>query len=134
MFSTSELLSQTVKKTGTLVFNVNGLEDNSGQVFVQLFRKNDDIPSSPYKKVTAKIVNQKAVVKITNLDYGDYAAMIVHDQNFDGEIEHCMGIPCEPLGFTNNWELTLVSGMPTFDKLKFTFSQSKCQISINMEE
>jgi uncharacterized protein (DUF2141 family) len=134
LFVSTVVFSKPGKPAGTLTFNVRGLVDNIGQIVVQLFRKIDDVPSSPFQKVTAEIVNKTAVVKINNLPYGEYAAIILHDQNSDGEVEHCWGVPCEPLGYTNNWELTLFSGMPTFDKLKFTFSVSNDRYNINMKE
>ena len=134
LFLANIAISQTAKTTtGTLTFNVSGFEDNTGQVVVQLFHKYDDMPSSPFKKVTATIVNKAATVEITDLLYGDYAAIILHDQNSDGEVEHCLGIPCEPLGFTNNWDLTLFSGMPTFDKLKFNFSKTNNTFTVKVE-
>jgi uncharacterized protein (DUF2141 family) len=101
---------------------------------VQLFRKDDKIPSSPYMRVKSAISNKKAVVVMNNLLYGDYAAIIVHDKNLNGETDHSFGFPSEPLGFTNNWRLTLFSGIPDFDDLKFNFSAIKNQYQIVVED
>lgn len=125
--------SQTEYSKGTITFIVKGFEDNSGQVFINLYRINDDIPTKPFKTVVAKITDKKAVVKINNLTYGSYAAIIVHDKNKDGEIEHSWGFPSEPLAFSNNWELSLFSGMPSFKKLKFTFSPIKNNYTITFK-
>ena len=125
LFLITDVNAQTVKSMGSLTFNITGFADNTGQVIVQLFRKVDEVPSSPFKKVKGVIKNNTAEVIFTNLSYGDYAAIIFHDQNSNGEIDHCWGVPCEPLGYTNDWELSLFSGMPTFEKLKFTFSPTK---------
>ena len=137
ILSTTLLLSvalkaQTEKTTGTLTFNVTGFLDNSGQVIVKLYRKNDEIPENSFRQVKAEIKNYASVVEIKDLPYGDYGAIIVHDKNGNGIIDHSWGIPAEPLGYTNNWQLSLFSGMPTFEKLKFTFcaSNSKCNISV----
>lgn len=126
--------AQTEKSIGSLTFNITGFTDNSGQVLVQLFHKEDKVPTKPFKVVKAKITNKKALVVIENLGYGEYAAIIVHDTNSNGHIDHSWGIPSEPLGYTNHWKLTLLSGMPTFEKLKFTFSESNKSCAISMKK
>jgi uncharacterized protein (DUF2141 family) len=102
-------------------------------VLVELFRKVDKVPTTPFKVLKAKISNQKALVVVSNLDYGEYAAIIVHDQNSNGHIDHSWGIPCEPLGYTNRWKLTILSGMPSFEKLKFKFSESENSFNIDLK-
>ena len=130
LFLTSGLYSQNDLTKGKLTFNLTGFADNSGQVIVQLFRREDKVPAKPFMEVMAKITNKEAVVTIENLSYGVYAAILVHDKNANGYIDHRMGIPNEPLAYPNNWKLTLLSGMPTFDKLKFSFSQIKDHLTI----
>jgi uncharacterized protein (DUF2141 family) len=130
LFLTADLYPQADITRGNLTFTLTGFADNSGQVIVQFFRRDDKIPTDPYKEVSAKITNNEAVVIIENLPYGVYAAILVHDKNANGFIDHRLGIPAEPLAYTNNWKLTLFSGMPTFDKLKFSFSQLKDHIPI----
>lgn len=126
--------SQTPEPTGTLTFNISGFSDNSGQVLVQMFRKDDKVPRNPFKEVKATISNQAAVVQIENLFFGEYAAIVVHDKNSNGIIDHHWGMPNEPLGYTSNWQLTLFSGMPSFEKLKFSFTESKDKYNIEMKE
>ncbi len=126
--------SQKCSTTGTLTFNVTGFADNSGQVIVQLFRKDDKVPTQPFKQVKAGIFNKTAVVVVPDLAFGDYGAIVVHDKNSNGIIDHRWGIPAEPLGYTNNWELSLFSGMPTFDKLRFSFGPSRDKYTVSMNQ
>lgn len=119
---------------GTLSFDVIGFADNSGQLLVELFRKEDKVPIKPFKLIKVKIADKKTQVTIDDFLYGDYAAIFVHDKNANGEVDHRWGIPSEPLGFTNNWELSLFSGMPTFEKLKFTFDASKKHFQVKMPD
>jgi outer membrane protein len=57
------------------------------------------------------------------LAFGDYAVVVLHDGNDNGEVDHnFLGLPTEPLGFSNGFKLGLFSGKPTFEKLRFTFS------------
>jgi uncharacterized protein (DUF2141 family) len=134
MFLTICASSQKSAPTGTLTFNISGFSDNTGQVLVQLFRKEDKVPKNPLKVVKAVISNQAAVVQIENFSFGEYAAIVVHDKNSNEIIDHRWGMPNEPLGYTNNWQLTLFSGMPTFEKLKFTFNKSANKYEIVIKE
>jgi uncharacterized protein (DUF2141 family) len=116
----------------TLTVNVTGFESNVGQALLQIFRESDDMPIVPFMTVKVNIANNEATFSVKNLTYGDYAVIVVHDQNSNGEIDHSWGIPCEPLGFSNDWKLSLLSGMPTFEKLKFTYSRSKYKFVVKM--
>ncbi|MEI7491622.1 MAG: DUF2141 domain-containing protein [Bacteroidota bacterium] len=126
--------SQTEKHTGTLTFKVTGFEDNTGQAILLLYRIEDDVPKKPFMRMNAEIVNKEAVIQVKDFPYGDYAAIIVHDKNKNGIIDHKWGIPAEPLGYTNNWKLSLFSGMPNFEKLKFHYSESGNMILVRMNE
>ena len=106
----------------TLSFHASGFTHNKGKAVIFLFRKSDAIPKSPFLTTSASIVNGNALITFPDLPYGEYAAILLHDENNNGEIDHSFGIPSEPLGYTNNWTLSLFSGMPSFQKLKFQFS------------
>ena len=73
------------------------------------------------------------MVEFKNLPYNVYAAIVVHDKNSNGIIDHRFGMPNEPLGFSNNWKLSLFSGMPTFQKLKFSFTIGVEVCNVNMQ-
>ena len=62
------------------------------------------------------------------------AAILYHDQNSNGTLDHnFFRIPNEPMGFSNEWKLTLFSGMPNFSKLKFEYSEHKQDYKIDIE-
>jgi uncharacterized protein (DUF2141 family) len=82
--------------------------------------------------VNSIIVNKKAIFAIKNLLFGDYAAIVLHNQNSNNKIDHSWGFLSEPLGFTNNWKLSLFFGMPTFEKLKFNYSKSNSIFDIKL--
>ena len=128
------LFSQTEKPENPLIFKVTGFESNSGQAILLLYRPNDDVPKKPFKRIMAEIINRESIFSIKDLPYGDYAVIVVHDKNKNGVIDHKWGMPAEPLGYTNNWKLTLFSGMPSFEKLKFHFSKASGAVVIKMKE
>jgi uncharacterized protein (DUF2141 family) len=123
--------AQTTNETGNLTFEISGLKTNEGEIVVMLYRKDDKIPGTPFRQETSKITDKKALIAIQNLAFGEYAAIIVHDENANGIIDHKWGMPSEPLLYTNQWKFTLFSGMPSFNKLRFAFSKEKNLQKIN---
>ena len=126
--------SQTEKEilSATLTFHANSFNSDKGNAVIFLFRKTGNIPKSPFLIARSSVKNGKAEISFANLPFGDYAAILLHDENANGEIDHSWGIPSEPLGYTNNWTLSLFSGMPSFEKLKFNFSPVKTQQTISI--
>ena len=116
--------SQSEQTETILTIKVSGYKSNIGQSLLKIFRKEDNMPKNPFITLKSSIINNEATFIVKDLVYGDYAAIIVHDQNSNNEIDHSFGIPSEPLAFTNNWKLSIFSGMPSFEKLKFTFSKT----------
>ena len=116
----------------TLIINASNFKSGTGKAIVHLFRKEDDIPKTPFLQVAVDIKNGKAVIPFMQLQYGEYAAILFHDENANGKLDHKWGFPNEPMGFSNEWNLSLFSGMPTFSKLRFQFSKEKgnCQIEL----
>jgi len=112
------------QQTGTLTIEATHFEHSKGVAVAQLFREGDDIPEKPFMKSTAAIVKKESIVTLSNIPYGEYAVILFHDENANGTLDHKFGFPNEPMGFSNEWSLSLFSGMPTFKKLKFSFSSS----------
>ena len=100
---------------------------------VNLFREQDEIPKNPFRTEKGKIENGISKIEFFDLPPGSYAAIVFHDENLNGILDHKFGFPNEPMGFSNKWKLTLFSGMPTFRKLKFQLDgiQKVIEIEIN---
>ena len=80
------------------------------------------MPLKPFIQVSADIIDRKTTFVLKDIPYGYYAAIMFHDENDNGELDHGILFPKEPLGFSNGWKLSLFSGMPTFAKLKFEYT------------
>jgi uncharacterized protein (DUF2141 family) len=122
----------SAQQTGALTFELANFESNKGEAAVRLFRQQDDVPKKPFMQATSIIVDGKATVVFPNIPHGEYAAIVFQDENLNGLLDHKFGFPNEPMGFSNDWKLSLFSGMPNFQKLKFEFSseKTKCKIAI----
>ena len=123
-FLFASLLGQA-QQIGTLTIKATHFESAKGAAVVQLFREHDDIPEKPFMKSTGTVVNHESTLVLSNVPYGEYAIILFHDENGNGILDHKFGFPNESMGFSNEWKLSLFSGMPTFQKLKFTFSEKE---------
>jgi uncharacterized protein (DUF2141 family) len=115
-----------------LLVHISNLKSAKGVAIVNLFREQDDIPKKPFTSMTAEIKNGKADIQFNNLPTGSYAIIAYHDENSNGVLDHKLGFPNEPMGFSNNWELGLFSGMPTFKKLRFDHASAETKIEIKI--
>lgn len=118
----------------TLSIQVSGMKHNEGNVVVHLLRPGDDVTGTPFRRLVSAITADTLTFNFTNIAYQDYFAMAVHDENGNGDLDHkFIGIPKEPVGFSNNWRPSLFSGMPNFEKTGFTFSAENQSIAIGFE-
>jgi len=116
----------------TLELNVSGFEHDQGHVVAKLFRRGDGAPKGPgYKKLVRNIHDRRASIAFPDVPYGTYAVFLFHDENGNGTVDHNMlGIPTEPLGFSNGFKVSLFSGVPDFDDLKFEFTLNSRPLAI----
>ena len=109
----------------------SGFQHASGHAIARLYRQGDNVTHAPWRQERADIHGQKAAFVFGELAFGDYAVVVVHDVNDNGEVDHnFIGFPVEPLGFSNGFKLGLFSGRPTFEKLRFSFSSKATTIDI----
>ena len=127
--------AQAQSPGGSLVLETSGFLTDNGQVIAKLFRRQDDAPAgTAYRSQSASISAGRAQLIFKDLPYDNYALMIVHDENGNGTVDHNMfRFPSEPLGFSNNFKVSLFSGVPDFDDLKFTFKANSGPLKISVE-
>ena len=133
LFSQSCLADDTY---GNLTIRVNGLLNDHGKVIANLFREGDEVMKieKAYLHAQGTISDKQAVLVFQNLKYGKYAVSVFQDENDNGKLDHNMfRIPAEPLGFSNGFTLGLFSGLPSFEKLKFTFGSDADTIDITIK-
>jgi uncharacterized protein (DUF2141 family) len=125
--------ADTNPSTGTLTILADGFQSNRGHAFARLYRPGDKVTGTPWRLIRADIAGNKARFEATDLPFGDYAVVVHHDENDNGVIDHnLLGLPSEPLGFSNGFQLSLVSGRPTFDKLRFTFRAETAPLRVTV--
>jgi len=114
-----------------LVIHASGFPDENGQAIASLFREQDDIFGKPAARVAAPIHQGRATLIFARLPPGDYAVTVFHDENGNGDLDHnLLRLPAEPLGFSNGFSLSVFSGLPSFQKLRFAFGGDTKSIEI----
>jgi uncharacterized protein (DUF2141 family) len=121
--------------TGTLVVDVGGLEHTRGKLVTKLFRPGDDVPKgNSYRRSAVPLTSTEPKIEFRDVPHGQYALFLFHDENDNGTLDHnLLGVPTEPLGFSAGFRVSLFSGIPDFDDLKFTFSKSRTTQRIVVE-
>jgi uncharacterized protein (DUF2141 family) len=122
-------------KSGTLSVRVRGIENDSGQLVAKLFRRGDGVPKGKSYRLAKRRIHKRFVeLQFRDVPYGTYALFVFHDENGNSTVDHnFLGIPTEPLGLSNGYEVSLLKGMPTFDDLKFAFSPKTKPVAIKVD-
>jgi uncharacterized protein (DUF2141 family) len=127
----SSSYSQSKKTDFTLSMKVGNFKTTKGVLRVCVTDKKDDfLKSCTFSKIVA--VEDKTVsLKIENIEKGDYAVSVYHDENNSGILETggVFGIPLEPYGFSNNPNMTFG---PSYKKSVFKMASDK-NISIKLK-
>lgn len=117
-----------------LVVHASGFAHERGQAIANLFRTGDDVLGKPAARVAARIEEGKATLIFPRLPHADYAVSVFHDENGNDELDHnFLRMPAEPLGFSNGFRLSLFSGLPSFEKLRFAFGAEAKPVEISVK-
>jgi len=117
-----------------LVVNASGFTHERGQAIASLFRDGDDVFGTPYARVAAPLHQGKAILVFSNIKSGNYALIAFHDENGNNHLDHnFLYFPAEPLGFSNGFKLSIFSGKPNFERLRFAFTVDSKPLEISVK-
>ncbi len=118
------LLTPSLAIAGNLTVSLTGCDHDRGQVVAMLYRPGGIVGEAAYRTAAASISQGKAVLGGDDLDYGEYALVVYHDQNGNSTLDHLLGhIPNEPMAFSGSYKMSLFAGKPTFADLAFRFTE-----------
>jgi uncharacterized protein (DUF2141 family) len=109
---------------GKLKVTIKKIKEAKGNIRVGLFTSEDDfLKKAAFGKVI-KAEQGEVTVVFENLQPGDYAVSIIHDENENGKLDsNFVGMPREGFAFGNNAMGTF--GPPSFEKAKITMTKDK---------
>lgn len=115
------LTAQAAPPEGTLTIEASGFKHAGGRAVVNLFAPGDNVMGPGRWQARAAIVQGVATLQFDKLPASRYAAVLFHDENGNGEVDHGLLGPTEPLVYSGGFTMGLFSGFPSFEKLQFEF-------------
>lgn len=113
--------AQAEPNLNTLTVAATGFKNDNGHAIAKLFIPGDNVLKKGRQELIVVIRGGQVSITFDALPAGDYAVVVFHDENENGAIDHnLLGLPSESLGFSNGFILSLISGLPSFEKLQFT--------------
>lgn len=104
-------------QTGSIEVKVTNIESEKGTIRVGLFASDKDFLKNAIKGKVVKASANEITVNFDNLEPGEYAVSVIHDENGNGKLDkNAFGIPKEGFAFGNNAMGSF--GPPTFEKAK----------------
>jgi len=127
------LLSIGTACAATLDIDVSGFASAEGHAVAKLFIPGDNVLGPGRWQATAPIADGHARLTFANVEPGSYAVVVFHDRNDSGAIDHnALRMPVEALGFSNGFALGMLSGLPSFEKLKFEFTSATPPLAVRV--
>lgn len=120
---------------GSLNVEIDGLRSDKGEVCINLFAGSRGFPDDSkrtLKKHCVAITANPLVVKFDNLKAGNYAIVVMHDENNDKTFNRdSLGMPLEGFGFSQNPEIT--NSAPKYSQAAFLVAGPSTDIKINLQ-
>lgn len=111
---------------------VTGLKSDRGDVIFNLYNSAQTFTKQAYKTAIVNIEKDKCEWVLKNLPSGDYAIVLVHDENGNHDMDKdFLGIPEEPYAFSNN--VKAHHSAPPFDDAKFSVGDGETMVQIQLE-
>lgn len=106
-----------VTHAADLVIHVDNVKSTSGQVMVALYDNADAFLKYPVRAEKAKSDKTGTTLVFHDVAPGDYGFAVFQDVNDNGRMDkNLLGIPTEPIAFSNNAQGRM--GPPAFDAAK----------------
>ena len=87
----------------SLEIHVDNIKSKKGSIQFGLFNSEADFLKNPIEKRVIKSTGTGITVVFENLQPGDYALSVIHDENENSELDsNAFGIPKEGFAFGNN--------------------------------
>ena len=116
----------------SIEIHVNNIKSKKGSIQFGLFTTEADYLKNPIEKRVIKSTGKDVTVVFENLQPGDYALSVIHDENENGQLDsNALGIPKEGFAFGNNALSSF--GPPSFEKAKITIVDQDIKQDIKLK-
>ncbi|MCB2014985.1 MAG: DUF2141 domain-containing protein [Sphingobium sp.] len=126
--------SVAAEAAGGVDVHFEGLRSDKGMIRICLtrdehyFPKCEDDPLAYKASISA---SDKTGLHIEGVAPGDYALLVLHDENGNARLDKMLGIPREGVGFSGNPRLLV--GPPSFEKVRFRVEHRRVSQDIRLK-
>jgi len=117
-------------QSSTMEVRVTNIKELQGNLMIAIYDSKETFTSTDVvSSAKVKVEDEEQTVAFENIAYGEYAVILYHDVNSNGELDtNFFKIPSEPYGFSNGSGFL---GIPSYVKSKFDFDGDAVEISLN---
>lgn len=107
----------------TININVEGLLSRKGEISISVFDSPESYMKQPIKHLKTKLADYEGeTFTLSDLPQGEYAIVVLHDENENGELDFGGMGPVEGYGFSNN--PNAMFGPAKYEEALFTAEES----------
>jgi uncharacterized protein (DUF2141 family) len=119
--------------SGDLIINITGFATSEGEARVALVNSKESYNNdNNFRQKIVPIKGKKAQFLVKDIEFGEYAVKVFHDENSNGKLDTAMfGIPLEAYGFSNDARGRF--GSPDYSEAAFKFRASGQKIFIKVK-
>ena len=119
----------------TINIKIQNISNNTGVIACAIFESGEGFPGKFLKFASKIIITQisgkDASFEFSNILPGKYAIAVIHDENYNGELDtNMLGLPKEGYGFSSGAKVTLSA--PSFSDAEFIYDGGVLQMSIKL--
>ena len=115
-----------------LEISVVGLRNTKGNILVVLYRDAETfLEKDFFRALVIPASGQPPTGAIRELPEGEYAIVILHDENSNNKMDKRFFLPREGFGFSNNVKVR--ARAPSFGDTKFTVSFGRTRLEIELQ-
>lgn len=114
----------------TITVVIDKIKNNKGNILIALHDESTFMKSEGLQHGQYKIENGKVVVSFNNIPQGEYAIMVLHDENENNRMDYDENMmPKEDYGMSNN---DMSFGPPQFANAKFILDNEDLELNIRL--
>ncbi|TYB77489.1 DUF2141 domain-containing protein [Bizionia saleffrena] len=121
-------ISCWAQSDNTITITINNIKNDTGKILLGLHTENTFMKTEALQKSAIEIIEGKIKVTFNNVTAGEYAILVLHDENNNGKMDFTPnGMPKEDYGLSNN---AMNFGPPQFSDAKFEVTTEDITLNI----
>lgn len=121
---------EKAKEGITITVTIPNTKNNEGNMLLGLHNADTFMKGKGIQNTSSKIKNNIVSVSFTNVPRGEYAIMVLHDENSNNRMDFELnGMPKEDYGMSNN---PMSYGPPQFHEAKFSVEKENLELEIRL--